>query len=99
MDNPIDQRWKEYCMQISETARKLSEKSSLGDAIKSALEQFMGNQAPANEEDYESKVREGDQLIDGWNTAYKQSENHGSIASPTQCMAEQAELARDNIES
>lgn len=97
--NDIGQRWTDYCMQISETARRFSNSStSPNDEVTAALNRFVNADPPKTESDLSIKLGEGDQLLADWEVAYAECENHEPMPAPTQCMAEQAEMARSENE-
>lgn len=101
MNTDIGQRWTDYCMLISETARRFSNAStSPNDEITAALNRFVKSDPPKTEAELGIKFGEGDQLQADWKVAYADCENHESIPAPTQCMAEQAEMAKsENTDS
>jgi hypothetical protein len=103
MNVPIEQRWKDYYVLISETARRFSSADGApNDAVTSALVLFVNVDTPRSEAELEIRIGEGDQLQSDWHKqsnkseAYADCENHASIPIPAETMAEQAEMAREN---
>jgi len=96
MNTDIGQRWTEYCLQISETARRFSKSSSRpSDEITAALNRLIQSDEPTSEAELGIKIGQGDQLQAVLKKAYANSENHETIAVPTQTMAETSRIGAE----
>lgn len=99
--NTINQRWKDYCNQISETARRfVDSETSPNDHITDALNRFVSADPPTTESELEIRIGQGDQLISQWQAgrmADAQSGNRGSMPVLSEGRAAQSEMASQNI--
>ena len=104
MSLTVQQRWKNYCQQLSETARRFeSDECSTADDVHRALQRLINDPVPDSESELHIRMGKAEQLIDQLKQTeddhqrpYAESKHHESMPQPEASMAEQTELARDS---